>query len=128
MKQETIIAIIAVCAGAPASITTAVSLWNRMVLSALKQDVEQVKTNVNGNLMRLKNELAIITNQYQHLTQISSQAQGIAEEKERGRIAGDAKYLEGVQAERDRQRLIQDTKQANQPAADAAGETPRSTL
>jgi hypothetical protein len=105
MTDTTIIAIIVGAAGLPASIGAAISLFNRFVLSAVQTQVGEVKVNINGNLIELKNQLTIMTMHYQRLIEVSSLAQGISEEKERGRLAGDAKYAEGVQSERERNRL-----------------------
>jgi hypothetical protein len=105
LSVTTICAIIFGIAGVPASISATLSLFNRFVLAAVNKDVTDVKTNVNGNITELRNELTILTLQFQKLTEAYNLARGVAEERERGRLAGDLKYAEGVESERERNRL-----------------------
>jgi hypothetical protein len=87
--------VVAVIAAVPGSLAAALGIFNRFTL-------KEVKTNVDGNLIEIKNQLAIMTALHLQLTAEASKAQAAAQEKERARIAGDEKYAEGVRAEKTR--------------------------
>jgi hypothetical protein len=79
---------VALIAALPATLAAGLGIFNRFTL-------REVKTNVDGNLMEVKNQLAIIAAQYLETVKLLA----ALEEKERGRKAGDAKFEEGVQAQ-----------------------------
>lgn len=84
-------------------IPTTLAASTAAVIGILNRNtIKKVETNVDGNLTEVKNQLAIAIANIARMTEALGIAQGVAEEKERNRLAGDAKYAEGVEAEKSR--------------------------
>ena len=98
MTDVVILAAITAIPSTLAAAAVVIGAFNRGTL-------KQVKTNVDGNLTEIKNQLAIMTALHLQLTADASKAEAISQEKDRARATGDAKYAEGMEAERERNRL-----------------------
>jgi hypothetical protein len=95
---------LAVIAGVPAVLTSGSALLlgilNRGTINQVSGTISQVKTNTDGNLAAMKSQIAALVAANTAIAAELSQAKENAAERERSILAGDAKFAEGVNAEK----------------------------